>query len=172
MKRILPVPDLLRDSIYDIKPEDLLRRGVRFVLLDIDNTIAPYTVHEATAEMRAWVAGLQGAGLDLYILSNNRGDRPERFAAAFGLPYRKRARKPFQRTLRSVLTETGYKAEESCLIGDQIYTDTACAKWCGALAVTVKPIRFTNPWLLLRYWLEAPFRLLGRGEEKKAAKYR
>ena len=70
-------------------------------------------------------------------------------AAAFRLP------------IPDVMAETGHSPGETAFVGDQIYTDTLCAKCCGALAVTVKPLRFTNPWLLLRYWLEFPFRLAG-----------
>ena len=72
-------------------PAELTERGVRFVILDIDNTVAPYTVHAADERMIAWVQGLRDAGLELFVLSNNRGERPERFSAAFGLPFRKKA---------------------------------------------------------------------------------
>lgn len=154
-----PVPDVMKDNIYELTPRLFTNRGVRFLLLDIDNTIAPYTVDTATARMTGWVREMQKAGLELYILSNNKGTRPERFAAALGLPYVKRARKPFTKTARTVLAETGHTPRETALIGDQIYTDVLCARRVGAMAVAVKPIEFSNIWLRLRYWLEFPFRL-------------
>ena len=153
-----PVPDVMKDSIYELMPRLFTNRGIRFLLLDIDNTIAPYTIDEATPRLTAWVRDLRAAGLELYILSNNKGVRPEKFAAALGLPYRKRARKPFPKIAREVLAETGHTAAETAFIGDQIYTDTLCARLCGAFAVTVRPIAFTNIWLRLRYWAEFPFR--------------
>ena len=159
--RKLPVPDLMVRDIYCLTPRHFLDRGVRFVLLDIDNTLAPYSENTPTPRMARWVAQLQSAGLTLYILSNNKGDRPEIFASALGLPYRKRAGKPFPRAAREVLAETGHTPAETALIGDQIYTDALCAKCCGATAVTVKPIAFTTIWLRLRYWAEFPFRLGG-----------
>ena len=73
---LLPVPDLTPETIYDITPEALTERGIRFVILDIDNTVAPYTVPAADAAMCAWVEGLKAAGLELFVLSNNRGARP------------------------------------------------------------------------------------------------
>ena len=156
---IFPVPDVMKDNIYEITPRLFTNRGIRFILLDIDNTVAPYTIDEASERMKAWVRDMRAAGLELYILSNNRGERPEKFAAALGLPYRKRAWKPFTKNAKEVLAETGHTPEETAFIGDQIYTDTACAKWCGAFAVTVRPIAFNNFWLRLRYWAEFPFRL-------------
>ncbi len=155
---LLPVPDLMLDSIYDLTPDMLTDRGVRFVVLDIDNTIAPYTVHEADDAMRAWVDSLRGAGLALYVLSNNRGHRPETFSSALGLPFQKKAWKPFPKQARAVMASQGFAPEETAFIGDQIYTDVCCAKWCGAYAVLVRPIEFHRFILKFRYWLEWPFR--------------
>ena len=162
-----PVPDVMKQSIYEITPRMFANRGIRFIILDIDNTVAPYTVPEATERMKAWVRSFREAGLELYILSNNRGERPERFAAAFGLPFRKKAWKPFPKAAREVMAERGYAPGETAFIGDQIYTDTACAKWCGAFAVLVHPIEFNRLILRLRYWLEFPFRLKYRWKYMK-----
>lgn len=162
-----PVPDACAKNIYEISPRLFTNRGIRFIILDIDNTVAPYTVDEPTERMIAWTQRLKDAGLELYILSNNRGDRPERFAAAFELPYRKKAWKPFVKNARELMAERGYSPAETAFIGDQIYTDTACAKWCGAFAVLVHPIEF-NRWILrFRYWLEFPFRLKYRWKYMK-----
>lgn len=154
-----PVPDIMTESIYQLSPRFFTNRGVKFILLDVDNTLAPYTTHEATPRLRAWVQCMKDAGLELYILSNNKGERPAIFAEALGLDYVKKAWKPFTKTARAVLAKKGYAPAETAVIGDQIYTDTLCAKALGAMAVLVHPIAFTNPFLHLRYWLEFPFRL-------------
>ena len=159
---LLPIPDLIAGHIYEISPDALLRRGVRFVILDVDNTVAPYTVHAADARMIAWVQALKDAQLEVFVLSNNRGERPERFSAAFGVPFRKRAWKPFTKHAKAVMAERGYRPQETAFIGDQIYTDVCCAKWCGAHAVLVRPIEFHRFILRFRYWLEWPFRAAGR----------
>ena len=164
---IFPVPDVMKQNIYEIEPGLFTGRGIRFIFLDIDNTVAPYTVPEATERMKVWVQQLQAAGLELFVLSNNRGTRPETFAAAFGLPFLKKAWKPFTRHAKAVMAERGYAPAETAFIGDQIYTDVACAKWCGAFAVLVHPIEFNRFVLRLRYWLEAPFRFAGKGRSQK-----
>ena len=164
---IFPVPDVMKRNIYEIEPRMFQNRSIRFILLDIDNTVAPYTIPEATPQMKEWVARMQAAGLELFILSNNRGHRPETFAAAFGLPFLKKAWKPFPKNAKAVLAERGYTPAETAFIGDQIYTDIACAKWCGAYAVLVHPIEFNRFILRFRYWLEAPFRLAGKRRGRK-----
>ena len=155
---VLPFPDRMLDRIYDLDPAELTGRGIRFVILDIDNTVAPYTVHAADADMVAWVQRLKDAGLDVFVLSNNRGERPERFSAALGLPFRKKAWKPFPKAAKAVMAARGWTPRETAFIGDQIYTDVCCAKWCGAYAVLVRPIEFHRFVLKFRYWLEFPFR--------------
>ena len=154
-----PVPDVMAGSIYEIRPRLFTNRGIRFIMLDIDNTVAPYTVNDASERMIEWVNEMKAAGLELFVLSNNRGERPERFAAALGLEWCKKAWKPFTKNARRVMCERGFSPEETAVIGDQIYTDVCCAKWCGAFAVLVHPIEFNRFILRFRYWLEVPFRL-------------
>ena len=163
----LPVPDLMRETIYELHPRMFTDRGIRLVLLDGDNTRAPYPVHEAPEALRAWVLEMRSGGLELYILSNNKGDRPKNFAAALGLPYRKHSRKPFTATARKIMAERGCGPTQTALVGDQVYTDVLCAKRCGAYAVLVKPIEFNHFWLRLRYWAEAPFRMGYKLKEKR-----
>lgn len=155
-----PVPDVMKDDIYEINPEMLLNRGISFVMLDVDNTIAPYTLNEVDQKLKGWVQEMKAAGLTLFILSNNRGERPRIFAETLEIEYVGKAWKPFTKAARKVLVDKGVSAEKAAIIGDQIYTDTACAKWLGATAVVVHPIEFTNFFLKFRYWLETPFRFL------------
>ena len=154
-----PVPDVMKDNIYQIAPRMFKNRGINFILLDVDNTIAPYTVSEASPRLIAWVNTMKEAGLELFILSNNKGNRPAVFAEELGLEYVNKAWKPFTKIAKEVLSQKGINPANTAVIGDQIYTDTCCGKWIGAFTVLVHPIEFSNIWLKLRYWLEFPFRL-------------
>ncbi len=154
-----PVPDVMKENIYQITPRMFLNRGIRFIMLDVDNTIAPYTVHDASPSLKSWVEEMKKAGLELFILSNNKGERPAVFAGALEIEYQKKALKPFTKHALRVLEQKGYSPSETAIIGDQIYTDTCCGKWIGAFTVLVHPIEFSNFFLKLRYWLEFPFRL-------------
>lgn len=152
-----PVPDVMKNNIYELGPRFFSNRGIKLIILDIDNTIAPYSVPEPTERMKAWVEGLKDAGFKLAVLSNNRGTRPQTYAEAFGLPYIGKAWKPFNKIARGLIEEMGCSPKETAFIGDQIYADALCAKSLGALAVVVKPIEFSNFLLRLRHWLEFPF---------------
>jgi len=159
-KPIIPVPDIKLESIYKLKPEFLLEAGISLLVLDLDNTLAPYSHPIPNAQLRSWVDGMKEAGVELFILSNNHGSRPERFANELCLDYLDRARKPSAKKLLQVLREKGISPEKAAIIGDQIYTDVICGKRAGVLTIIVKPIELTNPLLAIRYGLEIPFRLI------------
>lgn len=161
-----PVPDIMRENIYEIEPKMLTNRGVRFIMLDVDNTIAPYTVDKASRSLRDWAKKFADEGLELFILSNNRGSRPEIFAGELGVDYIKKAWKPFTGKARRIMEAKGYSPAETAVIGDQVYTDVLCAKGLGAAAVLVHPILFSNFLLRFRYWLEAPFRFIYKCRHK------
>lgn len=164
MKLRSPVPDVMKDSIYELNPRMFKNRGVRFVMLDVDNTIAPYDNDSASDRLILWANAMKAAGLELFILSNNRGERPEKFAGELNIGYVKNAKKPFTGAALQVLEERGIPPREAAIVGDQIYTDALCAKCIGAMAVVVKPIKFTNILLYLRYGLEKPFRWAYKGK--------
>lgn len=157
-----PLPHLVAHAFTDLRPEDFLRRGIRVVLLDLDNTLAPYSLHQASKPLQTWISSLQQANLTPFLLSNNRGNRPAIFAESLGIGYVKHARKPNTNILFHVLNQLGVTPAETALVGDQIYTDVLCARRAGILAILVRPIALENPFLALRYFAEFPFRLAAR----------
>ena len=44
------VPDLYQKNMYSIKYENLVRRGIKFLVFDLDNTIALITERHASEE--------------------------------------------------------------------------------------------------------------------------
>ena len=156
----LPVPSLMLNTIYDLTPEQFQSMGKSMLMLDLDNTMSPYHLHEPTPALLDWIRCFQQAGIELFILSNNKGERPAIFAEALGVDYVNRAKKPNTNMLEQVLRDRNIDRSAVALMGDQIYTDTLCAKRANITAIVVKPICITrNPLLALRYWAEFPFRL-------------
>ena len=162
LKEKLPIPKCSVNDIYEITPEFLRSQGVELLLMDLDNTLSPYIVDDATDELKAWIEHLKQGGIKPFIFSNNKGDRPMLFAQQLDLEYVKLAKKPRQDVLRRVLEEQGYTPERTAIIGDQIYTDVLCGAIGGLYTIVVKPILLHNPLHTLRYWAEFPFRLMGK----------
>jgi len=157
-----PVPDKSVRDIYEITPEFLWQQGITLLLMDLDNTLSPYSVDIAGENLQAWIESMKKAGIEPFLFSNNKGDRPEIFAKQLDIDFVKLARKPRQGMLRRVLAEKDVPPERTALIGDQIYTDVLCANLGGLYSIVVRPIKLENPLHTLRYGAEFPFRMLGR----------
>ena len=156
----LPIPNRAVHDIYELTPDFLRSRNITLLLMDLDNTLAPYSTDEATPALKAWIASMKAAGIEPFLFSNNKGDRPSIFARQRNVDYVKLAHKPKQAVLRQVLTQKSTPIERVCIIGDQIYTDVLCGSIAGAYTVVVRPISLKNPLHALRYAAETPFRLL------------
>ena len=156
----LPIPNRAVHDIYELTPDFLRSRNITLLLMDLDNTLAPYSTDEATPALKAWIASMKAAGIEPFLFSNNKGDRPSIFARQLNVDYVKLAHKPKQAALRQVLTQKSTPIERVSIIGDQIYTDVLCGSIAGAYTVVVRPISLRNPLHALRYAAETPFRLL------------
>ena len=160
-----PIPRGVYPSVTAIDPEALARRGVRLVLADLDNTLVPYKVTEPPAEVVAWKEALEERGIQLFLLSNSRKPgRAQRFAQKLGIPYQGHSGKPKRAGYLRAMERMGCTPRETVMVGDQIFTDTLGANNAGVTPLLVEPIRLAgNPGRYIRYALETPFRLLGRG---------
>ena len=127
-------------SYRDVSPEFLLKAGIKVLLSDIDNTLAPYEQPEPDAHIVAWIKALEAAGVTLAFLSNNHAERVELFNKTLGLPVRYDAHKPLAKNARKMMKSLGGNKKNTALIGDQIFTDVLCAHLAGIRAILVPPI--------------------------------
>lgn len=125
----------------DVSVEFLNRAGIEVLLLDIDNTLAPYEQPEPDEHIRAWLASLADAGIRVAFLSNNHADRVTLFNKTLGLPARYDSHKPLARTANKLICELGGNRKSTALMGDQIFTDVLCARMAGVRAMLVPPIK-------------------------------
>lgn len=158
------IPDWVTASIYDLLPDTLRSAGVRAVLCDLDNTLAPYEEHTPSPRLTAWKEALEAEGITLFVVSNSRKSRrcPD-FCQALGVPYVRHAGKPSPRGFLQALAEADVPAAQAVMVGDQIFTDILGGNRAGLATVLVRPMAWgKNPGRLLRYAAETPFRLAGR----------
>lgn len=159
------LPCHLAESIYWLPPQALRKAGIRLLLADLDNTLAPYEEPLPSPALVAWKEELEAHGIGLFVVSNSRKSRrcPD-FCEALGIPYVRHAGKPGTKGFRAALEQTDIPAEQAIMVGDQIFTDTLGANRAGIATVLVRPMAWgKNPGRRLRYAVETPFRLLCKG---------
>lgn len=134
-------PDATFRSYREVTAEWLRSHGISLLLLDIDNTLAPYEQPDPDAALTDWLEALAASGIKTAFLSNNHGPRVERFNKALALPVRCRAHKPLPRGARRLVRQLGGTGNSAALLGDQIFTDVLCAHWSGLRGLLVPPIK-------------------------------
>ena len=156
-----PVPQYSFRDVTQVTPVFLERLGVKFLMLDLDNTIAAYGEHSLSDITSQWADEIKENGAKLYLVSNSRRKgRVELFAGALGADYVMRASKPSPKGVLQAMDSAGFRTCESAFIGDQVFTDTLAANRAGVISIIVRPRRLQNPFLAFRYCLETPFRAL------------
>lgn len=135
------MPDYFFDTFLGVSVEFLREEGIRFLLVDIDNTLAPYEEALPSAEVRAWVAALLEDGVRIAFVSNNQKERVELFASGLGVPAFADCKKPLRKRPLAIMTEMGAERENTATLGDQVFTDVWCARNLGVRAILVPPIR-------------------------------
>ncbi len=168
--RISFLPALLTDSLTDLSPQLLERRGIKLLMLDFDNTIVPYTTNQPTDEMAAWLKMMNESSVALCVVSNSKRDRVRIFCKNYGIDCITHAKKPFSKGISQCLAKYGLPPESCALVGDQIYTDVLGANCAGVQSILVKAIDNHNFWLKARHVLELPWIFIARkrriGNEK------
>ena len=150
-------PDWYFDKFDEATPEFLLTNGIRALILDIDNTLAPYEEPEPNERVLAWFDALKESGIKAAFVSNNDFNRVSLFNQQIGIPMYPKGKKPLKKFMRRAIRELGVEPSETAIMGDQIFTDVLGANCAGATSILVKPIHLHNIWLKLRHVAEQPF---------------
>lgn len=152
------VPEYYFDTVYEVTPSLLCERGIKGLILDIDNTLVPYEIPEPTAENVEWLKGMWDAGIKTAFVSNNHKERVELYNKELGCPAFYDSGKPMKKACKRALDAMGVSAGEAAIIGDQVFTDVVAGRNSGlAMAILVKPIKDkTNLFFRFKRFLERP----------------
>jgi len=160
-KRFSLIPEYTFRDITDVSTAFLEKLGIKFLMLDLDNTLAAYDEHVLSEDIAKWIADIKKNDIELFIISNTtRKNRVESFSDSIGARFIMQSMKPSPKSLMLAMETAGFNSGVSALAGDQILTDTLAANRAGVTSIIVKPRRFTNPFLAIRYYIEVPFRAM------------
>ena len=135
------MPDLILPTYRDVTPDLCRSLGIRAILSDIDNTLAPYEQPQSDEHIRTWLRELNEAGICVALISNNHADRVELFNADLGLIAYPDAGKPFGKYLRRAMAELGSDPSNTAMLGDQLLTDALAGHLLRLKVLVVPPIR-------------------------------
>lgn len=133
-------PDIIVDRLEHIDLDDLWQRGIRGIVLDLDNTLCTWHGNDVGPERLAWVERAKQR-FSLCILSNTtKFRRLRRVGEQAGIPGIGRwgcGRKPFKGGFRDAMRITGTRPEATAMVGDQIFADILGGNRSGLLTVWI-----------------------------------
>ena len=154
----LLTPDYIFDTFDDVTPEFLQSLGIEALLIDIDNTLAPYEQPEPDERIHAWFDALRAHGIRAALISNNHPPRVELFNQTLGLPAYPDSGKPKSRALLAAMKEMNSTPEHTAGLGDQLLTDTLAVHRLDMRSIIVPPIKDKKtPFFRFKRWLEKPY---------------
>ena len=159
------IPEFSFNKLTDISPVKLFDTGIKFLMIDLDNTLAAYDEHIPSDDIIIWMDSIKKTGITPAIISNSsRIMRVCSFAESFDIMSVARAGKPSVFNMLHLMETSGFSTHESALIGDQIFTDVLAANRAGVRSIIIKPRKFTNIFLKIRYFIEIPIRCFSRNK--------
>lgn len=138
-------------KVTDISYEMLSRLQVRFVLLDIDNTIKSYGAPKPYEGIKDWLREMKGHGVRVVLCSNNFKSRVKPFSDALGAEYVSFCLKPSPFGFLRAKKRLHAKRGEILVVGDQVFTDVMGAKLFGLKALLVDPVSLENERVTVKF---------------------
>ena len=139
-------PNFYFGKFNEVTPEFLIEQNIKALLIDIDNTIAPYELLEPDEDITLWFNSLKENGISFAFISNNSSDkRINQFNKSIGAPAFAKSKKPFaKKAIRKALDAMNVEKENVAFMGDQIFTDICAGKFYGMRTIFISPITETQ----------------------------
>ena len=129
------------NNILDININFLQEKGIRAILLDIDNTLIDYD-NNLIEGLEIWVENIKKNNIKLCILSNtNNKKKAEKIANKLNIPYIYFAKKPLKFGFDKAKRILQEDRENIAVVGDQILTDVLGANRSHMYSILVAPLK-------------------------------
>ncbi|NLL18862.1 MAG: YqeG family HAD IIIA-type phosphatase [Clostridia bacterium] len=133
-------PNLYVARLENIPLEQLTQKGIRGLIIDLDNTITEWNSFEIQDKVMDWFKLLPKYGLQPCLVSNNNRGRVKRVADLLEVPFIHKAGKPRRKAFRKGVEALNLKPEEVAVIGDQVFTDVLGGNRSELLTILVVPL--------------------------------
>ncbi len=109
-------------------------------MVDLDDTLVASNSPDIASSFHDWVEVLKAEKVPLLILSNGHPRRVRQWSRDLGVPGLALVGKPLWFGFRRGLAVLGTRADETAMVGDQLFTDVLGANLAGLVSVLVTPL--------------------------------
>jgi len=157
MKKL--IPDYYYTSIFDIDIEILLKKNIKYLIIDLDNTLVAWDCPKPTERVEEWLQMLASKNIQVCLTSNNHKERVEIFVHDLDIKYIYEAKKPLKIGFNRAMDKLGAEKQRVACIGDQLFTDVLGGNNLGLVTVLVDPIANKEfAWTMFVRKIESHFR--------------
>lgn len=139
-------PDKHVKKVEDISYDELQRKNIKAILLDIDNTIINYE-REIKEPVVEWINKSKTYNIEICLLSNNTQKKVEEIANKLKVKYVYSSGKPAKKGYCRAMKLLNVKNTEIAVIGDQIFTDVYGGNRLNMHTILVEPIEVKDIWI-------------------------
>ena len=133
-------PNELYNKIEDINIEQLKQKGIKAIIVDVDNTLIDKS-KILSKEKEEWIKSAKSNGIKCCILSNTlKKEKVETLSKQLDIPYYMFAKKPLSGGFKKCIKLFELEPREICVIGDQIFTDVMGGNIMQMYTIYVHPI--------------------------------
>ena len=157
LKRFIPFAHA--ESIYLIDLSFYKKLGIKYVFVELDNTLDSYKQATPLERVKKLKKDLEDNGIELIIVSNNRGKRVQKYSSELCVKYWSTLGKPFAIRITKIMKSLNINKDEVIMIGDQIVTDISCANGAKIKSVlTEKLVKEDQPTTRFNRLFDNPLR--------------
>lgn len=134
------IPNSYVKDVYSIDYKGLKKKGYKYLIFDIDNTILPVNDTNVPDKLVELFNNLDKEKFKVCIVSNNHLERVLPVATSLDVLYLHEAKKPNKEAFDKALKILQAEKENTVMIGDQMLTDIKGANQEGIYSILVEPV--------------------------------
>ena len=132
-------PDIYQKNIYSIDYDYLYNKGIRYLIIDLDNTLGFVDEKICSNKIKDFINELSKR-FTIIVASNNTRKRVRRFCQGLEVIAFSEAVKPSKKVYKYFLKTMRYDVKEIAVIGDQVITDIFMGNRMKATSILIDPM--------------------------------
>ena len=127
--------------IYDIPHKEIINKGIRCLLLDVDGTLLNRNSNVIPLKVKTWIMESKYL-FKLYLISNNPSKkRISSIGKQLGISYKFKALKPSKKITLEIINKMNESNNSIAIIGDRIFTDIIVGNRCKIKTILVTRLK-------------------------------
>ncbi len=133
------VPNMYKQDIFKINYKKLKQKGIKYLIFDLDNTIALIDERKTPKKTKTLFDQLK-KDFTVLIISNNTKKRVQEYSDQLEVDFISMAMKPFPKGFIQIKRKYKCEKKEMCMIGDQLMTDILSGNAYHIFTILVDPL--------------------------------